>query len=109
MVEVVDRELAVKRAGGRRELAAELHGMLLESTRELKRLIESSWTMQDLDALLVHVHKLNGSTRYCGVPELESKCEELETKIKRGAVDLQGDYDALIKAIDRILDLEVEF
>ena len=109
MTQVVDMELAVKRAGGRRKLAAELHGMLLDSTRDLKRLIESSWASQDLDALFVHVHKLNGSTRYCGVPELEAQCETLETQIKRGAADLQTNYDGLILAIDRILDLNIEF
>jgi two-component system sensor histidine kinase BarA len=109
VTQVVDVELAVKRAGGRKELAEELHNMLLDSLPALKQLIASSWESQDLDALYTHVHKLNGSTRYCGVPELESQCEALETQIKRSGNELQSGYDTLIQAIDRLLNTTADF
>jgi two-component system sensor histidine kinase BarA len=109
VAQIVDRELAIQRAGGRPELAAELHGMLLNSIPELKAAIESSWTTQDLDALYTQVHKLNGSTRYCGVPELEQLCETLETQIKRGNGDLESALRDLLKGIERLSETPADF
>jgi len=105
----MDRELAVKRAGGRSELATELHGMLLKSIPELRLSIQGSWEAQDMDALYTHVHKLNGSTRYCGVPELEEKCETLETQLRNTTGDLGTAYQELMEAIQRVLDNPAEF
>jgi two-component system sensor histidine kinase BarA len=107
--QVVDPELAIQRAGGRRELAAELHGMLLKSLPELGVAIEASWAAQDLDALYTHVHKLNGSTRYCGVPELERLCDTLETGIKQGQPDLETRYRELMEAIERLRETPSPF
>ena len=109
MSQVVDRELAIKRAGGRPELAAELHGMLLKSLPELQQALARSWASQDRDALYTHVHKLNGSTRYCGVPELERHCETLETQIKRPSDDLHDAYQALMAAIQRVQETPADF
>jgi len=102
-------ELALKRAAGRVELAAELHQMLIQSCGDSKQLIEQSWLSGDHDDLLTHVHKLNGSTRYCGVPELESCAETLEIQIKGGDVDLQSGYRALINAIERMMEQPFPF
>lgn len=102
-------ELALKRAAGRPELAAELHQMLLQSTSDIKQLIEQSWSSGDREGLLGHVHKLNGSTRYCGVPELESCAETLESQLKAGEQELHGYYQALMDAIERITLTPVQF
>lgn len=102
-------ELALKRAAGRAELAAELHQMLLKSSYEIKELMQQSWHSGDHESLLTHVHKLNGSTRYCGVPELESCAEELEVLLKHGEKDLSQGYQTLIKAIERLILLPIEF
>ena len=102
-------DLALKRAAGRPELAAELHSMLVSSCVEMKSLIEQNWLNGDHQSLLSQVHKLNGSTRYCGVPELESCAEELEILLKRGAMDVSEAYAALIEALERILRLPLPF
>ena len=102
-------ELALKRAAGRAELAAELHQMLVKSSVEIKQQIEESWLSGNLSELLTHVHKLNGSTRYCGVPELESCAETLEIQLKGGEESLQPGYRALIAAIDRIIQQPFPF
>lgn len=103
-MDIHNRELALKRAAGRKDLADELHQMLIKSSREIKPLIEESWHGNDHEALLTHVHKLNGSTRYCGVPELESSAEELEIRLKRGEKELQQSYQALMEAIEHLIE-----
>lgn len=108
-MEVHDMELALKRATGKPELAAELHQMLLKSSGEIKGLMEQSWRSGDYKGLLVHVHKLNGSTRYCGVPELEACAEQLEILLKRDEKELDQGYQALIDAIDRLTQQTVYF
>ncbi|MBD3670407.1 MAG: Hpt domain-containing protein [Gammaproteobacteria bacterium] len=109
MSNIVDVELALQRAAGRRELAQELHGMLLGSMDETRRAIEASWQSGDHNQLYVHVHKLNGSTRYCGVPHLERCCEELEKQLRVGDDTVQDAYHQLINAIDALEQTPADF
>jgi len=102
-------ELALKRAAGKPELAAELHQMLVKSIGEVKGLIDQCWQAGDHQTLLTHVHKFNGSTRYCGVPELESSAEELEIQLKRGEEDLSQSYQALMDAMERLTQHPIQF
>ena len=102
-------ELALKRAAGRPELAAELHTMLISSCSEIKPLLEQCWDRGDRQTLLTHVHKLNGSTRYCGVPELESCAEELELLLKRGGDEVAVGYEDLMRALERIVAQPAQF
>ncbi|MDH5184135.1 MAG: Hpt domain-containing protein [Gammaproteobacteria bacterium] len=108
-MEVHNIELALKRAAGRADLAAELHQMLVKSSSEIKGLMEQSWHSGDHESLLTHVHKLNGSTRYCGVPELESCAEKLEILLKAGEKELGRGYQALIDAIERMIQQPIQF
>ncbi|WP_313517189.1 Hpt domain-containing protein, partial [Pseudomonas sp.] len=55
-------------------------------------------------ALIERVHRLNGATRYCGVPQLRDACQRSETLLKQddpGAAAALGELDA---AIERLLD-----
>lgn len=103
---VFDMDLALERAGGSAELADELFQMLLMELPRFLDGIRSAHKSGDLATLTFHIHKLNGASTYCGVPELKATADDLETRIKRGET---GDLDAriaqLVKAIDRVQSL----
>lgn len=109
MTEVLDRQLAIQRAGGKASLAEELHGMLLKSLPTHRDAIQQSWEAKDRDKLYYQVHKLNGSTRYCGVPQLEQRCDALEKQIHGGETELEAGYQALMSAITAVLESEQAF
>ncbi len=82
---VFDPELALSRAGGREELAREMHRMLLDSLDEDAAIIREHSTDGDRSALLERVHRLHGATRYCGTPRLQQAARDLEVALKQDA------------------------
>ena len=93
---------SIQLAAGKTDLAEELFSMLLEQlTADLTR-IEQLWVQGDLENLLECVHKLHGATRYCGVPELRSAANRLETALKGSTPDMELQKNQLIAAIERL-------
>ena len=101
---VLDAEEGLRLAAGKADLAADMLRMLLESLdvdRQAIRQARESW---ERTALIERVHRLNGATRYCGVPQLRDACQRSETLLKKddpGAAAALGELDA---AIERLLD-----
>ncbi|MFT7220292.1 MAG: CheY-like chemotaxis protein [Candidatus Azotimanducaceae bacterium] len=81
-VPVVDRELSLKHANDRSDLAAELFGLLIDSLPDDQRSMAAC--QHDLAILGARVHKLHGAVRFCGVPRLEAALASLEQNIKSG-------------------------
>ncbi len=101
---VIDRDLALQRAGGNSQLADELFGMLLRELPTQRSHIESARALRDFPSLQFHVHKLNGSATYCGVPALKAAAETVESHLKRGeTAQAEQTVDALLDAIDDVL------
>ncbi len=102
---VFDAELALRRAGGREALAAEMHTMLRASLAQDGPQIRALAAQQHRDALLETVHKLHGATRYCGAPRLEQAARQLEEKLKThaSAADIHAAVQTLLEEIDRLL------
>jgi two-component system sensor histidine kinase BarA len=88
---VIDPDLALERAGGNQELARELYLMLQNDLPHYTSKIQQHFSERDYTALLEVVHKLNGSTTYCGVPALKEAVSNLETHLKEGD---EGGYAA---------------
>lgn len=84
---IIDKKLALQRAGGNAGLAEELAKMLLEELPVHRANIRAALANNDLPKLLYHVHKLNGATNYCGVPSLQDALSGLETELKQGTPD----------------------
>ncbi|MDG5498284.1 response regulator [Marinobacter sp. BGYM27] len=100
----VDVDEGISLAAGKQDLAEELFSMLLEQVVSDREAIAELLERNDqTDALLEKVHKLHGATRYCGVPELRSLSEKLETAIKRKTEDELPLTRSLLSAIDRLL------
>ncbi len=81
--EVVDLEMALRLAAGKKELAQELFDMLLNSLKEEQASIIEAFQNNDRDSLLHNVHRLHGATRYCGVPALQSATAYVESTLKQ--------------------------
>ncbi|RBW50605.1 ATP-binding protein [Marinobacter sp. F3R11] len=93
---------SIQLAAGKIDLAEELFSMLLEQLHADLDRVERFWGEQNLEGLLECVHKLHGATRYCGVPELRSAANRLESALKRSAPDLELQKNQLISAIERL-------
>ena len=48
------------------------------------------------------MHRLNGATRYCGVPQLRAACQRSETLLKQDDPEAQRALDELDQAINRL-------
>ncbi|HKJ76945.1 MAG TPA: Hpt domain-containing protein [Gammaproteobacteria bacterium] len=99
-----DSQLALERAGGNRELAAELFTMLCQELPTRRSAISAALDSEDMETLHHHAHKLHGSTLYCGVPALQEAVTELSTSLKRGWTEAVGEQvHAVLAAIDEVL------
>jgi two-component system sensor histidine kinase BarA len=102
---VVDPELARRRCGGRAELAAEMHQMLLDSLHEETPALSELLHAGDRAQLLENVHRIHGATRYCGTPRLEAATGRVEEVLKAdGDADiLNREMETLLREINRVL------
>jgi two-component system sensor histidine kinase BarA len=101
--ECVSIEESIQLAAGKADLAEELFSMLLEQLITDRDKLSRLWAAGNTEALIDCVHKLHGATRYCGVPELRTAANRLETGLKRTEPDLEGLLEQLLAAIDRLL------
>lgn len=92
--DIVDSALALERAGGNADLARELYRMLQNELPVYQLKISGLYESGDIPALIESVHKLNGAATYCGVPELKSAANTLESALKRGESE---SYEAGVK------------
>ncbi|WP_417517109.1 ATP-binding protein [Marinobacter sp.] len=93
---------SIQLAAGKTDLAEELFSMLLEQLPADLNQIARFWDERNLENLLECVHKLHGATRYCGVPELRSAANRLETALKCSASDMELQKNQLVSAMERL-------
>ncbi|KAB7627564.1 ATP-binding protein [Alkalilimnicola sp. S0819] len=82
----------------RRDLLAELRGMLLAELDEHRRDIQSAYRAGRLEELRQRVHKLNGAASVCRLEGLKGACQELEASL------LRGDRVVVPGGVERLLD-----
>ena len=103
--DIYDKNLSLELAGGNPDLAEQMFDMLRNGLPGQKEAINDAYAGSNMDELYKHVHKITGSTRYCGVPALADASEVLDKQLKSGAVE---QLDLLIKnlneEIDRLID-----
>lgn len=103
--DTLDWPLAIKRAAGKQEMAAELMAMLLASLPEAGAAIAQAQLQQDRPALLAQIHRLHGSCCYVGVPRLQKLAHTIETGIKQG-LPLEDLEPELLELLDEIANVE---
>ncbi|MGY4879491.1 ATP-binding protein [Vreelandella aquamarina] len=84
---IVDLELGAKLINSDQTSACQQLLQLIETLGTTETTITRAVASQDEAALLEAVHHLNGSSRYCGAPELALLVETLETRIRTGGME----------------------
>lgn len=98
---VLDNAEGLRLAAGKLDLAEDMLHMLIGSLADERRRIEQALQQEQPDALLEHVHRLHGATRYCGVPQLRNCCQAAENRLKQGQ-NCQTEIHQLLQAIERL-------
>jgi two-component system sensor histidine kinase BarA len=104
-INVIDWQLALKRTGGKEDLAKEMLVGLLDSLPESKDSITHALTKQNNVELKRLIHKLNGACCYTGVPNLASVCQEIETQLKKDVAikDLEPEFLEFFEQVTLVL------
>jgi two-component system sensor histidine kinase BarA len=107
MDSILDKQQALEKAGGQASLAKELFGMLLKELPDLKQLMIDAYHANSDKDFWDHVHKIHGSTAYCGVPALRASSKALEDAIKSGQTfeEMHAGMNQLQQAIEDVLDI----
>jgi len=101
-LKVLDPEEGLRLAAGKADLAADMLSMLLSSLDADRDAIRAAREADDRDRLIEQVHRLNGASRYCGVPQLRAACQRSETLLKQEHPQAQQALDELDGAISRL-------
>jgi len=99
---VLDPDEGLRLAAGKPDLAADMLAMLLASLDSDREAIRQAREAKDRTALIEQVHRLNGASRYCGVPQLRAACQRSETLLKQDHPQAQQALDELDGAIGRL-------
>ncbi|AIZ32019.1 hybrid sensor histidine kinase/response regulator [Pseudomonas parafulva] len=99
---VLDHEEGLRLAAGKADLAADMLAMLLASLEGDRQAIASARELGDRAAMIERVHRLNGASRYCGVPQLRAACQRAETLLKQDSPQTTQALDELDLAIERL-------
>lgn len=103
---VYDEALSLQLAGGKPDLAEQMLGMLLKELPTLCQQANTAAAANDAEALFRSVHKINGSTRYCGVPALGQAADQLELQIKAGNADITAAMLRLNEEAEKLIALK---
>jgi two-component system, NarL family, sensor histidine kinase BarA len=83
---VIDWSVALKQAANKPDLAHDLLSMLVDSIPGINQIVEQALNGElTEDQLLHHIHKLNGSCSYSGVPRLKQVCASIEHALRSGS------------------------
>jgi len=104
-IKAIDWPLALKRTGGKEELAKEMLIGLIDGLPENQKDISNSLLKQDNSQLKGLIHKLNGACCYSGVPNLSIVCQEIETQLKKEVSldNLEPEFLELFEQIELVL------
>lgn len=103
-LKVLDHEEGLRLAAGKADLAADMLAMLLASLEGDRQAIRSARQQGDRSAMIERVHRLNGASRYCGVPQLRAACQRSETLLKQDSPQALQALDDLERAIHRLAE-----
>ncbi|SFD04167.1 HPt (histidine-containing phosphotransfer) domain-containing protein [Thiohalospira halophila DSM 15071] len=100
--EALDWTLAVERAGGNADLAADLLEMLRQELPQRMEAVRTAAARGDESVLQEEIHRVVGSCRYCGVPALERTAGHLDQRLIRGEPWGQEEIDAVVRAAEAL-------
>ncbi|KHD23549.1 histidine kinase [Vibrio caribbeanicus] len=83
---IIDWQAALKQSANKEDLAKDMLQMLVDSIPEVVDVVDNALEEESIDTelLIHHVHKLHGSSSYCGVPRLKTVCATIEKALRSG-------------------------
>ncbi|MEF1185878.1 response regulator, partial [Vibrio sinaloensis] len=83
---IIDWQAALKQSANKEDLAKDMLQMLVDSIPEVVDIVDNALEEESIDTelLIHHVHKLHGSSSYCGVPRLKTVCATIEKALRSG-------------------------
>ncbi|MBG0754282.1 two-component sensor histidine kinase BarA [Vibrio cidicii] len=83
---IIDWQAALKQSANKEDLAKDMLRMLTEFIPDVEQIVEQALddSQYPRDELIHVIHKLHGSSSYCGVPRLKSLCATLEHALRSG-------------------------
>ncbi|MEF1284102.1 two-component sensor histidine kinase BarA [Vibrio sp. M250220] len=84
---IIDWQAALKQSANKEDLARDMLQMLVDYVPEVSAIVEGALEDDHFDTkqLIHHVHKLHGSSSYCGVPRLKNICATIEKELRSGS------------------------
>ncbi|RZR36583.1 two-component sensor histidine kinase BarA [Vibrio vulnificus] len=84
---IIDWQAALKQSANKEDLAKDMLRMLVEFIPEVESVVELALEQEDYprDELIHVIHKLHGSSSYCGVPRLKALCATIEQSLRSNA------------------------
>ncbi|NOH81773.1 two-component sensor histidine kinase BarA [Vibrio sp. RE86] len=84
---IIDWQAALKQSANKEDLAKDMLQMLVDYIPEVNAIVDGALEDDhfDIEQLIHHVHKLHGSSSYCGVPRLKNVCATIEKELRSGS------------------------
>ncbi|WP_153913391.1 two-component sensor histidine kinase BarA [Shewanella sp. TC10] len=98
-------ELCLAQTNQKPDLAIEMLQMLVTSLPESVSNIETAMKEADSDLMLQTVHKLHGASCYCGVPNTQKLCQEIESALKK-KISLDDLEPEILELLDELTKVE---
>ncbi len=97
-------ELCLTQANHKTELALEMLQMLQDSLPETMSTIETALGENAQSTMLSAIHKLHGASCYCGIPNTQRLCQEIESALKHHTrvADLEPEILELLDELTKV-------
>jgi len=101
---IYDKQLSLQLAGGNADLASQMLSMFLKDLPKLRQQANDALAKGDNESLFQHVHKVNGATRYCGVPAIEHAANSLELLIRGNSDEMENSLESALSTLNTEID-----
>ncbi|MBU2897239.1 two-component sensor histidine kinase BarA [Vibrio hepatarius] len=105
---IIDWQAALKQSANKIELARDMLQMLVNYIPEVSEVVETAMEQKNFDRekLLHFIHKLHGSSAYCGVPRLKKVCSTIEKAINSGSsiLELEPELFELQDEMEKVIE-----
>jgi two-component system sensor histidine kinase BarA len=109
LTRVIDLKKSLTYSHNNPELARDMLNMLITMIKEEKSNMRQLYEEKKWDQLAQLVHKLNGGSCYCGVPELQQHAQEVDQALEEKSYLLASrHFPALLDAMENLLLWEAE-
>ncbi|MFY2509657.1 two-component sensor histidine kinase BarA [Vibrio pectenicida] len=105
---IIDWQVALKQSANKTDLARDMLQMLIDYIPEVSVVVETAIERKDYDRekLLHYIHKLHGSSAYCGVPRLKKVCSTIEKALNSGSsiLELEPELFELQDEMEKVIE-----